>query len=67
MAIRRRIAAHLGVDPDTIYEWIDNKRMPAHKLGRRWKFLASKVDQWVEGDYAAKDIATSTKMKLPRR
>jgi excisionase family DNA binding protein len=46
------IAAHLGVNPDTIYKWITRKRMPAHKLGRLWKFLVSEVDQWVKGGLA---------------
>ena len=47
------IAVHLGVNPDTIYKWITRKSMPAHKLGRLWKFLASEVDQWVKGGLAA--------------
>lgn len=47
------IAAHLGVNPDTIYKWIERKKMPAHKVGRLWKFLASEVDQWVKGGQAA--------------
>ncbi len=29
-----RIAAHLGVNPDTVYKWIGRKNMPAHKVGR---------------------------------
>lgn len=37
------IAAHLGVNPDTIYKWITRKSVPAHELGRLWKFLASEV------------------------
>lgn len=41
------IAAHLGVTKDTIYSWITDKRMPAHKLGRLWKFQVSEVDAWV--------------------
>jgi len=41
------IAAHLGVNPDTVYKWIDRKNMPAHKVGRLWKFMASQVDEWV--------------------
>jgi excisionase family DNA binding protein len=48
------IAAHLGVNPDTIYKWIERKKMPAHKLGRLWKFLASEVDQWVKAGLAGK-------------
>lgn len=46
------IAAHLGVNPDTIYKWITRKGMPAHKLGRLWKFLASEVDQWIKNGEA---------------
>lgn len=49
------IAAHLGVNRDTIYKWIERKKMPAHKLGSLWKFLATEVDQWVKGGHAAKD------------
>ncbi|MGL5247411.1 MAG: helix-turn-helix domain-containing protein [Brooklawnia sp.] len=32
------IAAHLGVTKDTVYTWIAEKAMPAHKVGRLWKF-----------------------------
>ncbi len=53
------IAAHLGVNPDTIYKWIIRKKMPAHKLGRLWKFLASEVDRWVKAGHAADDMAAN--------
>ncbi len=45
------IAVHLGVKRDTIYKWIDRKKMPAHKVGRLWKFRKDEVDQWVRGEY----------------
>lgn len=48
------IAAHLGVNPETVYKWITRKGMPAHKLGRLWKFLASEVDRWVKSGLAGK-------------
>jgi excisionase family DNA binding protein len=47
------IAAHLGVNRDTIYKWIVRKKMPAHKVGRLWKFLGFEVDRWVKGGIAA--------------
>jgi excisionase family DNA binding protein len=47
------IAAHLGVNRDTIYKWIGRKKMPAHKVGRLWKFLGSDVDRWVKRGKAA--------------
>ena len=43
------IAAHLGVTKDTVYAWIAEKQMPAHKVGRLWKFQAREVDGWVRG------------------
>jgi len=42
------IAGHLGVSKDTVYRWIANKQMPAHKIGRLWKFKISEVDEWVK-------------------
>lgn len=44
-----QIAAHLGVTKDTVYAWIADKGMPAHKIGRLWKFQVSEVDEWVHG------------------
>lgn len=41
------IATHLGVSKDTVYAWISTQNMPAHKVGRLWKFQASEVDEWV--------------------
>ncbi|WJY63366.1 Helix-turn-helix domain protein [Corynebacterium atrinae] len=41
------IATHLGVSKDTVYTWIADRSMPAHKIGRLWKFQASEVDDWV--------------------
>lgn len=53
------IAAHLGVNPDTIYKWIEPKRMPAHKPGRLGKFLVSEVDVWGKRGHAAKNFAAA--------
>lgn len=47
------LAAHLGVRKDTVYAWIAYKGMPAHKIGRLWKFQASEVDDWVRSGGAA--------------
>ena len=39
-----QIAEHLGVKRDSIYRWIDRKGLPAHRVGRLWKFHVSEVD-----------------------
>lgn len=41
------IAEHIGVTRDSIYRWIDSKGLPAHRIGRLWKFKISEVDDWV--------------------
>lgn len=45
-----QVAAHLGVTKDTVYAWIAEKRMPAHKVGRLWKFQIDEVDEWVRSE-----------------
>jgi excisionase family DNA binding protein len=49
------IAEHLGVSRDTVYRWIDDRNMPAHKVGRLWKLKVSEVDEWVRAGQARKD------------
>ena len=41
------IASHLGMSKETIYRWVEKKKIPAHKIGRQWRFKASEVDTWV--------------------
>jgi excisionase family DNA binding protein len=41
------VTRHLGVAKDSAYRWIDHKGLPAHKIGRLWKFKPSEVDDWV--------------------
>lgn len=47
------IAEHLGVSRDTIYSWLAKKKIPAHKVGRLWKFSKSEVDEWVRSEKSA--------------
>jgi excisionase family DNA binding protein len=43
------VALHLGVAADTVYRWIENKGLPAHRVGRLWKCKLPEVDAWVRG------------------
>lgn len=42
-----QVAEHLGVAKDTIYRWRENRGLPAHRVGRLWKFKLTEVDDWV--------------------
>jgi excisionase family DNA binding protein len=52
------VARHLGVRKETVYRWIERRRLPAHKIGRLWKCKLSDVDAWVRGG-GAEDETTA--------
>ena len=42
-------AEYLGIKPVTLRKWIkEEKEVPAHKIGRLWKFKCSVLDDWVK-------------------
>lgn len=42
-------ANYLDVNKDTIRNWIrKNKDIPAHKIGKLWKFKKSELDDWIK-------------------
>lgn len=46
------IMKYLGISRDTALRWIATKEMPAHKVGKKWKFKASEIDEWANSDKA---------------
>ena len=40
------VAAYLKLKPQTIYTWAQEKRIPAAKLGKEWRFRKSLIDEW---------------------
>ena len=44
----RQASQYLGVSPDTLYKYVSEEKIPAFKLGNRWKFKKSLLDSWME-------------------
>jgi len=44
----RQASDYLGVSPDTLYKYVGEEKIPAFKLGNRWRFKKSRLDQWME-------------------
>lgn len=40
------VAAYLKLTPQTIYTWAQEKRIPAAKLGKEWRFRKAIIDKW---------------------
>jgi excisionase family DNA binding protein len=55
------VAKHLGIAKDTVYRWIESKCLPAHRVGRLWKFKVSQVDAWIEAGGAAEPATKENK------
>jgi len=49
------IAEHLGVTKDSVYRWIEKRGLPAHKVGKLWKFDKEEVDAWVRSGQGGED------------
>ena len=41
------IANYLGIKKETLYKWLTEKDVPAHKVGNLQKFRKDEIDQWV--------------------
>lgn len=43
----RQASQYLGISPDTLYNYVWSKQIPAFKLGNRWKFKKTLLDRWM--------------------
>ena len=50
-------ADYLGIRPVTLRSWVRDPKneIPAHKIGRFWKFKCSEIDEWVNSGKSAID------------
>lgn len=46
-------AKYLDVKVATIRKWIKDKKIPAHKIGKLWKFKKTELDDWVKSGKSA--------------
>ena len=41
------VAEHLSVTADTVRSWVRSGKLPANKVGKRYKFRLSEIDKLV--------------------
>jgi len=44
----REASQYLGISPDTLYKYVAMERIPAFKLGNRWRFKKTVLNEWME-------------------
>src|ERR1700758_1905479 len=59
----RQASQYLGVSPDTLYKYVNEQKIPAFKLGNRWRFKKSKLDQWMEEKSNQMEVRTKRKQQ----
>jgi excisionase family DNA binding protein len=59
----RQASQYLGVSPDTLYKYVNEQRIPAFKLGNRWRFKKSRLDQWMEEQSSEMEAKKAKKAK----
>lgn len=60
------IARYLGVVEDTVYRWIERRSLPAHRVGKLWKFKTEEIDEWIRSGGAGNPQAPSKDRKRRR-
>ena len=51
----REASHYLGVSRETLYKYLNEDKIPAFKLGNRWKFKKTVLDRWMETASAQPD------------
>jgi excisionase family DNA binding protein len=44
----RQASDYLGISSDTLYKYASEGFVPAFKLGNRWRFKRSRLDEWMD-------------------
>ena len=61
------IAGHLGVSKETIHRLLAKAKIPAHRVGKLWKFKTTEVDSWVTRGEAEEPAASPEKPQSLKR
>jgi excisionase family DNA binding protein len=65
----RQASEYLGISSDTLYKYASEGFVPAFKLGNRWRFKRSRMDEWMDrqSDLHAADAELDPREKKPVR
>ena len=63
----RQASQYLGVSPDTLYKYVSEEKIPAFKLGNRWKFKKSILDTWMENKSLNSEVSRPRKLMKSAR
>jgi len=59
----REASQYLGISPDTLYKYLSENRIPAFKLGNRWRFKKDLLDRWMERKSEHTELAADSRSR----
>ena len=63
----REASEYLGVSRETLYKYAFEDKIPAFKLGNRWKFKKTVLDRWMERQSTQVEERSSRRLRATTR
>ncbi len=63
----REASEYLGVSREALYKYVVGERIPAFKLGNRWKFKKTVLDRWMERQSTQREDHSAGKLRASAR
>ena len=63
----RAASDYLGVSKEALYKYVSEGKIPAFKMGNRWKFKKTVLDQWMERQSARSERRASRRLRTIAR
>jgi len=63
----RQAAHYLGISADSLYRYASTGFIPAFRLGNRWRFRKSRLDEWMDRRSGVEEEASTPKLVASRK
>lgn len=63
----RQAADYLGISADTLYKYASEGFVPAFKLGNRWRFKRSRLNDWMDQQSSGGNMTARPAEEKPTR
>lgn len=63
----RQAAHYLGISADSLYRYAATGFIPAFRLGNRWRFRKSRLDEWMDRRSGAEEESAPKLVKVQQK
>lgn len=63
----RQASEYLGISADSLYRYAATGFIPAFRLGNRWRFRKSRLEEWMDRRSGIEEVATPKLVKAPQK